>query len=136
MTKSIKKAGSKLPSEAPNVFEEIVNELIDAWEIKDAPEIMVVNRMVATWMKMGKVEDFLKTQDLFFEQRDEYGVVTGVKINQLAQYLRTLEQEFRNYYKVLSAKMGKINAKSPETQDFLSFINAKKVSDSGDKSKD
>ena len=123
MIKALEKAGGKLPSEDQKTYKEIVNALVADWKIKKTPELMMVNRMVSTWMKMKRVEELMKDYDLFFEKRDETGKLVGVNMNQLAFYLKSLESDFRNYYKALTA--GK--SVTTEEKDFHDFINVKAV---------
>jgi len=126
ITKILKKATGKLPTKDTETHEMIVGALIESWAIKRPQEVMLVNRMVSTWMKLRSVEKMLATYDLFFEKKDEHGVVVGISMNQLAFYLKSLEQEFRQYYKTLEDKFGKLSAGKPE-KDFLSFLEAETV---------
>ena len=119
LIKALTKAGGKLPSQDKKTYTELVNALIADWKIKKTPELMMVNRMVSTWMKMSRVEELMKEYDLFFERRDEHGTLIGVQMNQLAFYLKSLESDFRNYYKALTAGKSIVT----EEKDFHDFIN-------------
>ena len=114
------KPTGKLPSKDEKTYTDIVGRLIDTWGITKAPEVMLVNRMVSTWMKMRRVEVLMGQYDLFFEQRDKSGVLTGVNMNQLAYYLKSLESDFRAYYRLLAQKKG-----GDVPKDFHDFLNDK-----------
>jgi hypothetical protein len=123
----LSKAEGKLPSEDTDKFEEIMGLLIANWHIERPQEIMLVNRMVSTWMKMRKVESLIAKYDLYFEKTDKDGKVVGIDMNQLAYYLRVLESDFRNYYKVLQSRESGVPTK---VQDFGSYLqDLKKVED-------
>jgi len=125
--RALMKANSKLPSEDKTTFTKISLALMDSWGLKRPQEIMLVNRMVATWMKMKKCEDLMAKYDLYFEKRDDKGNLIGITMNQLAFYLKSLEADFRNYYKTIQT-----NIPSQSQQgitDFKQFLDAKKVDD-------
>ena len=125
LDKEILTAKGKLASEDVKTFSEIVSALVDSWNITKPPDLMIANRMVSTWMKMRRVEDLMSKYDLFFEQTDSHGNLVGININQLAYYLKSLESDFRSYYKVLQSNCGK--ATDDAVQDFHDFLNAKPV---------
>ena len=130
--KALMKAGGKLATEDEKTFTEITSKLIEVWDIKRPQEVMLVNRFVSTWMKMLRIEELMGKYDLFFEQKDKDGALIGIKINQLAYYLKSLESDFRNYYKVIQGdKAAAQTADGPK--DFGAFLEAKKVED-GDES--
>ena len=125
MIKALTKAGGKLASADEKTYKEIVTALVKDWKITKTPELMMVNRMVSTWMKMQRVEELMKEYDLFFEKRDEHGTLVGINMNQLAFYLKSLESDFRNYYKALTS--GK--SVKTEEKDFHDFINVTPTED-------
>lgn len=113
-------AGGKLATEDEETFAELVGILIDNWKIKRPQEIMLVNRMVSTWMRIRKVEETLSRHHLFFEQKDEHGGLKGCTMNQMAYYLQSLDKEFRGYYKTLQ---GRTLGVPDKVQDFGAWIN-------------
>lgn len=116
---ALKTAGGELPATDSDLFKEVVSSLILSWNIQRPQEIMLVNRMVATWMKMKKVEDMMTHYDLFFEKRNEKGDLIGVDINQMAYYLSKLESDFRAYYRTLQGKMPKVDNEVKDFHDLL-----------------
>jgi hypothetical protein len=110
----------KLPSIDPKTHSTLVTALIDSWNISKAPDIMMVNRMVGTWMKMRRVEYLLGKYDLFFERRNDKGELIGIKMNEAAFYLKSLESDFRAYYKALDSRRGA--GIQQKNTDFLEFI--------------
>ena len=132
MIRALTKAGGKLAAEDDKTYKEIVKALISDWKIDKVPEIMMVNRMVSTWMKMRRVEELMLDYDLFYEKRDNDGNLIGVNMNQLAFYLKSLESDFRNYYKALTS--GK-SVNTEEKTDFHDFIKEVKVVDDDKKTR-
>jgi len=123
LQKALAKAGGKLATQDEDTFQEIVKGLIDNWSISRPQEVMLVNRMVSTWMKMRRVEELMSTYDLFFEQRDDKGNLNGINMNQLVFYLSKLDSDFRGYYRLLQGKRKVDGDNGPA--DFLEFIDGK-----------
>lgn len=124
----------KLPAEDKKLFETIVTKLIDTWKITRPPEIMLANRMAATFMKMRRVEYLMTKYDLFFEKKNDDGSLRGIEVNGLAYYLKALEADFRNYYKVLQGNRGISEDKGPQNFiDLLKTVKDVKIDDSGPK---
>jgi len=117
-----------LPAKNAEVFKKVVGSLIEAWGIVRPQEVMMVNRMVSTWMKMKRVEELMGKYDLFFEQRDKGGALVGVKLNELANYLSRLDADFRGYYRALQVKSRLETGKDGDLGDLIDLMNAKSVS--------
>ena len=120
---ALKKPTGKLASKDEDLFAKIVGSLIESWGIVRPQEVMMVNRMVSTWMKMRKVENMLETYDIVFEERDKGGVLIGLAMNPLPAYLSKLDADFRGYYRALQ---GKIQQKE-ESKDLIDVMNAVEV---------
>mgnify|MGYP003147658167 CR=1 FL=1 len=108
----------KIPAENEKEFKNIVNAVIKQWGLTRPVDVMTANRMVSTWMKMRYVESCLKKYGLFFEDYDKEGKVNRLRVNELAYYLKQLENDFRSYYRLLNVKRD--NSDKPET--FLEMI--------------
>ena len=115
----LKKADGKLAVNDEKTYKEIVSVLLATWDITKAPEVMLVNRMVSTWMKLRRVETLLGGYDLFFEKKDHTGTLTDIKINQLAYYLKSLDQDFRNYYTKITANINQGDKSGPDLIDLM-----------------
>ena len=118
--KALTSAGGKLPADDEKTFTKIVGAIQKSWKIERPQDVMLLNRMVSTWMKMKRVESMLEGLDLYYEQYDGDGRVEGIKVNGLVSYLHTLEMDFRGYYNILS-KRDADKGEEKET-DFLRMI--------------
>jgi len=116
--KILKKASGRLPSDDKKVYQSVVDAVVETFGIKKPIDIMNVNRLVATWMKMRYIEGRLEHYGLFFEQLDDKGLVKNVKINEMAYYLKQLEAEFRSYQRLL--QQGQPKQDTP--QDFSKWL--------------
>ena len=101
--KEVEKAKGNLPAKDDDVFKEILDEVISQWNLDKPVDVMVANRMVARWMQVKYVQCKLNQYGLVFETK-EGGKVIGLKVNELAYYLKQLESEFRSYYRMLQGK--------------------------------
>lgn len=91
-----------LTVEEKNKWENMVASLVESFSITRAPELLLAQRMVSTWQKMQQVEVMLAHHPLVYEKKNLKGEAVAMKVNELAHYLKGLEADFRNYYKVLS----------------------------------
>jgi hypothetical protein len=57
---------------------------------------------------------------IVFEEYNEMGEMTGLKVNALLDYLRKLEADFIKYYKTLAPK--KVIDESAKIQDFHDML--------------
>ena len=124
--KSMLRAKGKLPAADEKAFSKYIGAVIDQWNITRPVDVMIANRMVSTWMKMRYTEDCIDKYGMFFEDRDESGLVNRVRMNELAYYLKQLEADFRSYYRVLqtSCKMTE-GGKAENFMDWLEVDDGK-----------
>jgi hypothetical protein len=104
---NLKTVGGKMATDDPEQFKKIIEAVIHQWSLSEPVDIMIANRMVATWMKMRFAESCLEKFGPFFEERDELGTLTRIKVNEIAYYLKQLEADFRAYYRLLQTKAPK-----------------------------
>jgi hypothetical protein len=117
---SLKKVGGKMATDNPKQFNKIIEAVIHQWQLSEPVDIMIANRMVATWMKMRFAESCLEKFGPFFEERDEMGTLTRIKVNEIAYYLKQLEADFRAYYRLLQTKAPKGKSESTNFFDLIS----------------
>ena len=108
-----------MATDNPKEFAKIIEAVIAQWQLSEPVDIMIANRMVATWMKMRFAESCLEKFGPFFEERDELGTLTRIKVNEIAYYLKQLEADFRSYYRLLQTKAPKGTS---EKMDFFDLI--------------
>lgn len=120
VSKELEKAEGRIPADDPEKFSRIVGAVIQQWDLKKPVDIMTANRMVSSWMKMRYIETMIKKYGLFFERKDEMGRIHGLKVNELAYYLKQLEGDFRSYYRLLNTK--NVNIDDGKPTDFMSWI--------------
>ena len=130
-TSALMKASGQLAADDEDTFKEIVTALIDDWKLSKPKDVMMVNRMVSVWMKMRRVEKMLTEVDLYFEHRNKHGEINNVTINSLANYLNSLDSQFRSYYKTLEMARGGQESEGPK--DFYDYINEIKDAKTGSK---
>lgn len=99
--RNLLKSKGNIPSADEKLFKQYVEAVINQWDLHKPVDIMVAHRMVSTWMKMRFIESSMESTGMFFEDRDDAGKVTRVRMNELAYYLKQLEGDFRSYYRVL-----------------------------------
>ena len=51
---NLKTVGGKMATDDPEQFKKIIEAVIHQWSLSEPVDIMIANRMVATWMKMKK----------------------------------------------------------------------------------
>lgn len=112
-------AEGKIPAENKKQFKEIVNALLEQWNISKPAEIMLANRLVSSWMRMRYIETCLKKYGLFFEDMGDDGKVNRIRMNDLANYLRCLESDVRSYYRLLN-QGGQLEDTGPK--DFMQWL--------------
>ena len=122
ITKAMSKPVGKLPVDDEKTFSTIVGALQNQWDITEPAELMLVNRMVSTFMKMKKVEAMLGEQDLYFEYFDDKGRIRDVRINNLATYLRNLESDFRAYYRSLTLGKRDLSLPPDAPKDIMELL--------------
>jgi len=130
--KELEKANGNLPANDEKVYADIVGGVIKQWDLIKPVDIMIANRMVSTWMKLRHIEGRLEHYGIYWEQTDDDDKVIGIKINEMAYYLKQLESEFRSYYRLLQG--GKKD--DVPQQDFLSMMEGVDVKTRSKKSKD
>jgi len=109
----------KLPAENQKEFGRIVEAIIAQWGLERPVDIMIANRMVSTWMKLRVAEGALEKYGLHFEDLDDEGKVTRVRINEFAYYLKQLEADFRSYYRLLNTSNKKDDVTPMNFMDML-----------------
>lgn len=107
-------------------FSDVVGTLIKTFGVSHPQEVMLVNRLVATWMKILRVEELMGKYDLFFEQRNPDGEVTKIEVNQLAYYLSKLEADFRGYYRTLQGRVKSGGKKEEGIGDLIDLMKGDK----------
>ena len=120
---NLTKVSGNVPSKSPELFKEIVEGIIEQWDIKAPVDIMSANRMVSAWMKMRYCEDCINKYGLFFEEKDSSGTINRIRMNELAYYLKQLDSEFRAYYRLLNSRYSLEN-KDDGPKDFFAYLDA------------
>lgn len=91
-----------LPAADKKEFKQLLNCVIKQWSLTRPVDLMTANRMVTVWMRMRYVEDCIHRYGMFFEDKDDKGTTTNIRMNQLSFFLKQLEADFRSYYRLLS----------------------------------
>ena len=110
-----------LPAENQEELGRIVEAVINQWGLEKPVDIMIANRMVSTWMKLRVAEGCLEKFGMHFEDYDDNGKITRIRINEFAYYLKQLEADFRSYYRLLNIASPKDEKASP--MNFMDMIN-------------
>ena len=124
-------ASGKVPAEDPELFAKIVGAVIKQWDIREPVDVMAANRMVSCWMKMRYCEDVIKRYGMFFETEDQKGKLVGLKVNEMAYYLKQLEADFRSYYRLLNSTSPDEDKELPNFLDLISEKPKKKKKEDG-----
>jgi len=107
------KVGGKLPSQDKELFSKILSLVIKNWELTKPADLMMANRMVATWMTLQSVEDKIEQKGTTY---DFNGLM---KINPLCDYARNLQNDLMRFYRLFHNSRKKDTA---EPEDFSSWI--------------
>ena len=114
-TASLRKAGGKLPTKDTRTFNKILGLVIDNWELTKPVDIMLANRMVATFMKLKHIDTWLDQKGEFYE--DEKGKII---LNPMTAYSRNLQNDLMRFYRLFQARVPKSAEEGPT--DFASWI--------------
>jgi len=129
----------QVPADNKKEFVKIVNAVINQWELEKPVDVMMANRMVASWMKLRYLERKLTELGLFFVDRtdkEDPAKITNVRMNQLAYFCKHLEADFRAYYRVLSTNAPVINSSGPSNfMELLGSVEEDDDEDDGSKKK-
>lgn len=118
----------KLPTKDTRTFNRILKIVVENWELTKPVDLMMANRMVATWMRLKYVES--KLEEIGLTQETDKGILI---MNPLAGYSRTLENDLMRFYRLFQARAPKEESTGPA--NFAEWLdeNAKEIGQGKDK---
>jgi len=91
------------PADDPKAYEEIVNQIIDTYDLTNPVDQMIANRAATQLMMLQHCQKVLAKYGLFYKRKGEDGVVR-LEMNQLSYFMKQLESEFRANIRMLRGK--------------------------------
>ena len=101
--------GGNLPSKDVKTFNEILSLVKENWDLTKPVDLMLANRMVATFMKLKYAE----------REAESSGLLLNDRLNPLLTYCRDLQCDLMKFYKLFQVKV----QDSPGPANFSDWIN-------------
>jgi len=121
---NIRQISGRAPADNPKAFNIALTAVVKDFNLVTDSEIMMGNRMVATFMQLQYIESEIKKRGLFF------GDGPNLRMNPMCDHQSKLQNDLMRLYRMFKAKLGKED--SPK--NFIDFL--EDAQNRSDKAKD
>jgi len=114
---NLRQVEGKTPAKDKEKFTEALDLVVQDFQLTKPTEVMLANRMVATFMQLQFIEGEIKKHGLFF------GTKENLRMNPMLDHQSKLQNDLMRFYRMFNAKRG-LSDEGPKT--FIDFMeNAK-----------
>jgi len=98
---NIRQVSGRAPAENPKEFQNALDAVIKDFSLKTDVEVMMANRMVATFMQLQYIESEIKKHGLFFGEKQ------NMRMNPMLDHQGKLQNDLMRFFRMFHSKITK-----------------------------